>query len=1581
MKKSVMIMISLMIIVAGGIWFINIDRTPDENKEGYVQEKIENEKKNIILKILSSEDTKFGISENSYFTLTSDKNLTKEEVISDLIVEPTFDYDLEVVSNNEFKIKPNSKLERNAVYKFSYKNVDFGKAFQTADDLKIFYSYPGDGVEDVPLTTGIEIYFNSENIVDLENHFTITPQVSGSFIYEKGKVIFITKGLSRDTIYTVKITSGISTEDNERTLEEPYEFTFTTGKFSGFINNEKYSVLNVLYGSETIIPLSTWGEQKLYDVTILKSDTFADFKKTYTYYLENQSHGLEFEDFDLVFDEELTSISVDYVPYIDIPNNLEKGSYVVKINGDGFMQYVFLQVGDHQIYYAKAVNGELLWILDGTTSKPVLDAEVYLEDNVVGKTNFKGVLFLNYEVDYSLNNDYTVKIENSEYIVRTRGDDYGYYDGYYYDPLNISHDHWAFLYTDRSAYQSTDKVNIFGYVRSYTDAKISDAKIVVTKYWDDEVYLEKSVEVTDDYTITTSFDIENFDYGYYNMKFIIDGKIVEFKELFIVNYEKPEILLSSSIDKKIIFSGDVVNYNLNSSYFNGMPYANFDVKISQGEIYSYGVDVQIATTDKNGNLDLELTPVIGNSNWTPISYQIRAENDQAEKTYLDIYEYIYVVPRNVMIQGSFTEDGSQVILDIETSNIDLSDFNGDFGVDYDNIKGSNVSKNIEIRVTETYFEKVLDRTVYDKIHKVYQDIYNYKKIDSDLGTYYLKTENGLGKFKFTVEPDRNYTFDVSTRDSKTRKTTSSFRYGSYYRYDYYGDAQYEFESDGATYSIGEAVVKNILNYGEQIGTKDNDLALFLILRNGILDYIVTDEAKIEFEFERYYQPNVLIGGVYFDGVAMSIIPKYYKMVVEYDNSELELNVVAKTDKLDYQPGEKVELSLDVIDKYGNEINGELNVSVVDEAYLSLFEDYFDIGSQLHSRDYYDGLLFEMASSMSDEVGSGAESGEGGDGSFIRADFKDTAAFETIKIVDGKGKYSFVLPDNLTSWRLTLHAVNEELYYGSSKINVNVKLPYFIRNLYDTVYLSGDNVFINLKSDGYDLNSDTPIQYTASIKDSKGNEKLYEKDYKGKEFANLPIGKLSEGLYELVVTGNSMGLKDGVKDEITVKDSFVDFKHKKTYSVKEDYVPNTDNGKTEVYFYNNEAREFQNTVFKSFGYDNIRLEEIIARFEAYDILKNNFGDSGFYDTYELSEYQNWDGGLKELPTSDSSVISTSLVAATDYGMKYFDKERITEYLSYALVDKKNPEDVKALLLWGLAKQNQPVLLGINTFLESKGFEDLKFNSQMYIIYALLDIGEYNRAKDYSITTFDNITKANDALTLKELLLARTLSRRLEDASFESISSNISEKEKNKAIDTYALEKVYDLKFLKREFKDTYMTFELDGETKKLSLPGTSSEKITVSEGSIFKITDFVGDVYSSEIFHVIGTDASEYGPNALEIKKTYLNKNIKQGDLIEVNIDIKKHPDDYVLIHDRIPSGFEYAGLGGDLPNEYWIYETINNKDINFYYSSKNSDGNFSYFIRAIQVGSYKAERAAIQHFFKEELSFSNSTLLKVDEND
>lgn len=171
-----------------------------------------------------------------------------------------------------------------------------------------------------------------------------------------------------------------------------------------------------------------------------------------------------------------------------------------------------------------------------------------------------------------------------------------------------------------------------------------------------------------------------------------------------------------------------------------------------------------------------------------------------------------------------------------------------------------------------------------------------------------------------------------------------------------------------------------------------------------------------------------------------------KLNVERKSKRLAVGV--KTDKANYQPREKVNVTLDVKDSKGAPVDGEVTLFVVDEAVLRLtaYTTPDPISSIFPDRPLSmrlgEPLLHLVRKRSYGEKGEEAGGGGGdGSGGGFRSDFKTTVLFSpTLEVQGGTATTSFTLPDNLTTFRIMAVVVTQADRFGSGDASIQVNKP-------------------------------------------------------------------------------------------------------------------------------------------------------------------------------------------------------------------------------------------------------------------------------------------------------------------------------------------------------------------------------------------------------------------------------------------------------------------------------------------------------------------------------------------------------------
>ena len=1545
MKKKIILGMVVIILVGAGYFTYDLFKSRDEDvlddskpSQDVIIRKVE---------ILPTSSDEYGVSKSSSFKVITQGDISKEDLEKGLNFKPSVDFKVLVDKEDSFEVQPLEPLVSNLVYTVNYDPLEYGKAFQTSEDLRIYQSFPGNEATQVPTKSVIEFKFNGQITSDFEDYFHIEPNVEGQFKYEDNSVVFIPEALEGQQSYTVRVDPGLSHGD--RMMEEAYEFSFKTSFGEDYYSRSPYTVHSSVSDQAPIISINSWEQEENYQVSIYSANTFDMYIDWYQGFIKDQAY-VETLDGPEVFNSILSPLSREYEDFVELPK-LEVGHYLVKISGKKVQQFVFLQIGPHDVYFNENTKGTFFWIMDKTKEMPQEAAEIFINDKAVGLTDEEGV-FLGKPFDTI--DLITINADGYAYLIESNRPNF-YYDFY----ESRSKKAWSFLYTDRRAYHGTDLVNIFGYLKLRDGTPSEKISLELKHYWDDEVLYQTEISLDKHLSFNASIPLEDLDYGYYAIILKMGQEIIGETEISVLSYEKPEILLQSTASPQVGFSGDTFEYELSASYFNGMPYENMDVEIHFTETTLN----QKAQTDENGKINISFEPRVDKEMWYPEFYGIDANSVGLEQNMLRTHAHWDIFPRDIMITSEETIEENEAMVVVKTHAIDLSNYRHG---DYDSIKGLALDKELKVSVTETYYEKEEIGVRYDPIHKISYKEYKYEQVKIEHEPFNLSTSNGEAEFSWPTKEGHTYNVIYQSTDQKGRIVKGRSSFGNSF-YNYFNiDEIYSLEPSEDKYRVGDLVDKEILKFNEKIQAQAGQWAMVLLFRDGLLDYEIYEGSKFSFEFLEAYRPNVLLKVVYFDKDRMQILPKYGNYLIPYDYESLEAQIKTGQIKEAYKPGETVSLDLDVKDKNGRPFNGVVNVSVVDEAFFSLYEDYFRLGWAIHEYSYFDGILSESLTSDQKEFMDGAEAGEGGDDAYIRENFVDTAYFDKIEIKNGKGQIKFDLPDNLTRFRITLHAVNEDLEYASLKTGVNIKLPYFVRSIYNKAYLKGDDVYLPIRSDGDNYQPGQTITYKVSLEDTL----VYENTVDHKGIVQVPIGVLEEN-QTLTLTGQTSDYQDGIREVLEVKDYFMDFDFMTSQALDPSFESNHERHASKVIFYNSAALDFRKNIYGSYRYSNFRVEEILARYEGEKILKEYF-DIDYEEHIMLSRFQGPDGGIKQLTTANSDLETTAKIGATAYGLSYFDTEKLKVYLKNQLMEKEIPENIKALNIWALAALEEPVLIAVDRLLEDKDFDTLSPETQVYILYALLEMNDKTRMETLSDEFFNDI-KEND-LSAQAYTLAAALDLRVYGGDQKHLDYDIEDVESDESM---GLEKIYYLKQVNPSFDGVSLSYEHNSQKIEVSLPDLQVHTLSLKPGDTFQVKEVKGEVWVSEVYKVTALDYEKHTSNTLSLSKKFDSDQVEVGDLIPVRLTFKKPEKSYVQLSDTVPAGFEYVGFEPAKGENVYFSLEHNNQNLKMYYNSEDGSGQITYYIRAIQKGLYGVESSAIYQYLEGNLFMTRPTTIEV----
>jgi hypothetical protein len=1565
-----------------------------------------------------------GIAVDSEFLLETEKDFTLEEVIEAFSIDGEPDPVIEELDPNFFSIRLSRPLLENTLYTFRMStDIETTWIFQTQTEFKILGSLPGNESVGVPVNTGIEVYFSHSNFSNIEDYFEITPYVRGRFEVHDKTAVFVPNGLKEETVYTVRIKKGIKIEGTERTIKDDYVFSFET-KAKGtpdtteptiYINYNR-QITDFLPEDKPLLPFSYYignagasykevslytgvyaykDFESFYEAVCIKNNIpqWAQVSYSNNYLpVDGLEKVLEFKQ--ILNERERMSGSLK----IEIPQNLPEGYYIVESLCEGKRAQTFIQVTNIGTYITKSDTKTLVWLNDLNSGEPLGGAAISFSDvNDTFYTDKKGISTFKTElINYDNNETYSWKtqlmsvktadgrkslLDTTSYVYNY---DYYYGSGYYYNYNSSNNKYWRYFFTDRDMYKPDDTINVWGFVKNrYEDEEIDYLSLEIYQSWYYQSsgipLVKENISVKDNF-FEGQVELPNLPKNYYTLLLKKGNTVISSTVIRVEDYVKPSYKMQIEKDKQAVFIGDKVNFKLNAAFFEGTGVSNLNVNYTLGTGTLTGSSItENAVTDTTGNLDIEYIPEVTNASLQGItSVGIDARALLPESGEITAYNRVRLFINDIDVSLKGEINNGKGTINAKVHEIVLDRLNNGTAQNINDYLGDPVnSKRIVGTIYKNTWLKEESGTYYDYINKVTRKKYRYWVETTAIDSISMTTSsNGEASYTFDAPKtkDTYYTADLSCIDNSGRSMKFKIYIGEKVYYSGSQNVGFALNSDKDSYRIGEDVKLDFTFSNENL--PDGDY-IYILSQNGIRSYDTSDKSSYTFEFKDEYMPNIQAAAVYFSGKGYVSSSKSIK----YDMSEKNLIIKAETDKSSYKPGEKVTLKVYVTDIDGNPVKACVNASIVDEAFFSLDEQYVNVLERLFD-NVSSGVFFEAVShdieeniyrGMTEKADGGGPvpSNGGGSDPNIRSDFKDTAQFASIETdSSGKGEMSFKLPDNVTSWRITMSAISKEFYAGSDKVNMIVTLPFFINYSFNSSYMEGDRPVMAVNAYGAGLKEEDVVYF--EVYDKRNPEKKVT--VKGKAFdrVNIPLWTLEGGYYDLIIRAyTETGLSDAIQHSINVVDSYYQIERADFFDVVPGMsIKGGESGNTRIVIQDRSKGMYLSELMSLYYRSGNRIDQFISKYLASNLLNEYFKDNTFVnvlDKPDLSQYQKTDGGLSLLPYSESDIDISAKLSVLVKDM--VNAQKLISYFEKMTDD--NATRIKAL--YGLAVLDQPVLLMLD---EAEKIDNTSLLDNIYLALAYCELGDLIKAEEiyeerispyieeyapyYRVNTGSGKDSILEATSLCAYLASK-LDRPEKEGLYDYCRINFT-----KDLLIYTEKIMYISEVIdKSDNTDSQFTYSYDGKEETIELKNGRSYSINLLPYQLqnFKITDVKGKVagvaiYEENVFDIKKVD------DQISIKRSYhyangtpLNTNtLKHGDIIKVRLEWSISPDAFdgsYEITDYLPSGLK-------------PYRSAWNSDgqkITFYvYSSSywRTNPYIEYYARVISPGVYTAQGTVIQ---------------------
>lgn len=1478
----------------------------------------------------------FGIAKDSSFTLTHVADVTAGEVAQTLIIEPNIDVDVTEIGERKFRVTPKKALpeDRTMKFQYSYEGQLYGYAFNTIEPFKVDNVYPATDSEWVDIATGIELTFTRPVDEAILEHIAIEPRTDVTHRIEGNLLILLpTAPLDKETDYTVTVTEGYAYE-GEALPGMSFSFTTASPWQASFNFPSKRIQTTTTSGPQTIPVFGNESmEGESFDVRAYRIEGDANP------FISQRGHRrilMALGDGKLPEATVFTRATFYHESwehqYLMLEDVLPRGVYYIAVGSGEEESGTFVQVTDKNAFILIDEDEVVFWATE--KDRDDLTGRLYLESEQIGTTDRNGFL--------------QASITPKENALSLFSFDTG--DEVLYLPTAIgsadtsaSYDYYSYIYPDRGIYKRTDTIEISGYIRNRYGKAVTEVRAELA--YDDQVIDSITLPVSPIGSYVGSFDLVDYNVSYVDVNIYVGDDKVDDLWLSIYNFEKPTYQMTSSFDKVFIEQGGTVNYETAITYFNGAPLKDAKVTIDYYDHYEARFEEEGTrleggqVTLPEGRLVQPMAIYAESDDWRPKSISILASPLELQGFYSSTYTSIYVFPKDTMVEvTSEAQKDGRMTIEVATHNIDLSGATGSTLPDIDSYRGTPVAgQPLKLTVTESYYDKVVIDQRYDAITKETYEVYDYVYRENKVAEVSLTSdEEGVATFDFDgVLEDRNYDVQVTTTDRRGSTLIENHHFGDYmhYRFNENGPSYaLTLEGDGPynQSSLGSVVTGKVLFSGEAIENKE-DKTLFLEIRDGIRRVYLTDDTEIGILFDEKRAPGTQLRAVYFDGTTMVSGSEMERwMRLDWDTRTLKSAIVY--DKESYKPGDEVAYEIQVTDDKGNPVKADVNISVVDEAFFAVSEDYREPKAHLLGADYVTNTLGEFTISSELERDHMAEGGEGGDDGY-RADFDDTAFFGNVTTDDaGIAVGSFKLSDNVTAWRVTMTAYTEDVRVGKDTATLKASLPLFTKTQIEDSYLTGDDIYVHIRTAGDGVDATEDVTVKVSLDSGKGRKSVLEEVTALGEAIFVPLGQLAEGSHKLYVDVTADGAVDKGLYTFDVVPSRSVFEVKTSESLTKDLTLTHNDSFVKVAVYNKKAYGFYTQLNRlTYGRHGKSYLRQMTADKAASYSADLFG-TVYYDDFYSWRYFDEAGLVKPLANANGDMMATARMAGLGVTDRLTPGEKTRTLKAVrGYIEEKHPlSEAYISALWAQALMDRPDFNRLNAVADNYGLIETS-KGRLTLIRALIDAGALTKGSvllDRFLTeeaididgTMVGISPDTALYEGYSTMLLGAFTGLQDWTRAEELFETIQKEPIRRAYEAAEPEMLAYIMAAPKPVLNSVLTLSVEGEEKRVPLDFDDRYEavLTAEEAASFRVVDFNGDLTIATEYYGEGADILAL--ESLPVKRGYQDMNggeLVVGDLVTITLTFER-PDNVHFFHiqDSLPAGMTFFRTDDQMEDLY-----------------------------------------------------------------
>ena len=1327
---------------------------------------------------------------------------------------------------------------------------------------------------------------------------------------------------------------------------------------------------------------------------------------------------------------ELTEREQDHDRWFEsftMPAELEPGFYILHAVVDGNHNQMIIQITDLAVQIVADEEQALVWVNDMNTGQPAPGTRVFdPRGGSIYNTCGNGIAVIGRRLCGNLGEHLQINTaDGRQSIVFLHWWAFQNHGWWGWGGGAAAHNqYWTALQLDRTLFQRSDTVSLWGFVqnrRQYEEITYVTA-IVTSRNWQRggrDIMHRQNIPVHDGSYIG-EINLPNLNPGSYELA-IYHGDLAISSIFFTVqDYVTPPYQLRVSADVAAVMPGDSVTFTARTEFFEGTPVPDLDIsyRFSGGGMDSLSGRAR-TNIDGIATATRVFEPTGTQQGQTAISFT--AESTLPEIGRVSRGASVRAFINDIDLQARAVRTYGDANISVNVYGITVDRLNDGTATHFGDFRCSPVAgQTVAVAIYEIYWERVRDGDFYCFSRRVVVPRYRHERREHRINEFELVTDAyGAAAMDFRV-PNRkhaSYHARLTTTDGNGRIMTRSMFIGR----DWTGfhrtineNREHMFlhveNQPQLGYNIGDEVELSVMLGADVM---DQGSVLFVVVQHGVLSYHVGSN-PFTFTFEEEHVPNARVFAFHFNGHTYYTSHRMNQRL-RFDASGRTLVIEIETCRDEYRPSGSPTLTITATDLDGNPKAANINISIVDEALFALMDYTVNTRSALY-RQVSDNLRFSMATHgtfvsdgiyddylemdmLSDSAPAAmspaapapspgaAFEPDGGADDHVRERFQDTAIFANVRTnQQGVATFTFQLPDNITSWRLTASGISDNLYAGNSTQNIRVTQPIFLHYSLNSTFLVGDIPYIGVNAYGTSFTGGETVTFEVWRDSAPGD--IRRATGVAFERVNIPLWELTEeGEFDIVIRATaSNGLRDAVRHSYQVLQSHRLVDAAVFYTVTTDTQFTVEpQGMTNITFTDHGRGQFLHDLLAIRRTHGPRIEEVVARREADKLVRRHFPDIWWWRVPVRFDPQEWQcprGGVAIVPRGSSDLQAT--VTLMPFILSELNQPALRSYLR-GVFDGHNADN-KMLALYGLAMLGEPVLLDLQRY---AAVDNLSVRNLAYVALGFAALGETDTARDlytrrirphiqriapyYRVYTGGSRADILDATSVVALLAAQL-------GMFQSMGLH---NYVTRHRPTSRLTNIERLHFIRHEIGNhtaeaASITYTLFGReyTRDVSRGRQFTLRIPTQNMHEFNLTAVTGSVGAVSIVRT-SLEEMELVENDIRVTREFFAAGthepatvFRQGDLVRVQITIEYPPraigGSYVVT-DFLPAGLVHvtnSARFGDRDNTHgsWRSVTVEGQRISFVDNNLWNDGVsvYYYYARVISPGTFRAEGTMVQ---------------------